>query len=1431
MIRKVASRRYLEKLIVLIEDTSPLSSNYFDIVEYPTVLQAGKNLLRLRGSANLELNTYIYIEVLDSNGNPVFCDTLTTLGDDKSRTIAIWVYPETAPGPCTITIVGTARVDPNGIAYSELQKSTPNIRWSKKVGINSQQKNSSEIVFTKAPTISISELSRSLFTKTYSSGRFVTENVSGSISYSYYNGDTILSAPTNIFNADMVGGTVTISSSLFTNLISVPSITLKTPTFYTASIEKVISTRSVRVSNPYSVPSTQLGGSHTYRGGTVTTASIYYEASPVLTNVTQSSLVGSQIVTGSFALLTIEDMDPFAGDVNRVQVYLRKTSAPGVTKEFNGYDTPGNYIKVADTVVQSREVLVDASSPLIDLPLGIVSATTVASFVSSPSTTLATKHVSAAMVIENRSYPLINAISVKTASGIPTTLTTNEYFKITIAGNFNYQKDTVYNLSFDAVSEYLADLNPTLGYQLMDVVLSGSACTDSYLDETNVRYIGSLSNKNGGYFYENNSYDFTVPKTGTGQLVFLIRAGQWHLNNISIKPRQELGFTPNKLELLFPIEQYSNETYDIKVEYCDYLGNVSRTISQLKNFTFTPTPLRVNQLYADNVVVNNTMYASNVVVTGSMSTSGSNYLVGNTILSGTLAVAGQYPASAGSESVTITGNVGLAGYLRFNPVTSNINQSISASYIYVSGSTNDLYFSQNSVGYNNTTRLRWIEGNLYTGLLHGGRITSQSSTVYQISSGSGIIVNLNASLGTDPYPTIQYLQWSDLSASIAPLSTSYDQSFVSIDSTVNIFAQGTPYNDGDYNTKIPIGVVLHQNHSTINAVQTFPGVAYGWKQRSFDFIKAFGPLKLNGYILSPSGSSTGSLLLSGGTAWVDGRNYLVDPNTPSYIVEATGIATSKIYRYYQSGSNWGYDTNNGAGYATIDPTQYSNSGVLTPVPTNNWTIQRVYYFPNSATKALYVYYGNANYATEALALAAINTEAFTEAPNTTANAIFVGFMLLRHNANFTTSASYKIYQAGLFRAAGGGGGGSATPIITSLAGLSDVSISTPVYGDLLMYDNTYWYNTKQLTGSYTITGSLTISGSSTFRNIGPAQFTGSISQSGSYTVNTNVTPGLTINGINSGSSAAIVASGYNTRGGTAYFDFLAVTNTTGSVTNPNKFFRLDNTGNLQIIRSDYNQNIFQLSDIGNMYVNGLTAAGVSNNDGISGSLMFNNNNSQIYDDGNMHIHSRTSGQALWINTNGGALHLLAQSPLTGGASGSGVAIGSTTLTGYVTINNSKNYTTSAAYGYLTTAGAGTYPGGSQTLPISLYAVGRIWGSEIDAFSDERMKNIQGEIELSDAIKLINKLNPIKYIWKESEDKGLKVGYSAQQVFKAGFDHLIGVIPKEGLEETIDADGFVSPKDTQFSMNYDQIVPYHGVVLKHLLDKIEQLEKEIRELKK
>jgi len=460
-------------------------------------------------------------------------------------------------------------------------------------------------------------------------------------------------------------------------------------------------------------------------------------------------------------------------------------------------------------------------------------------------------------------------------------------------------------------------------------------------------------------------------------------------------------------------------------------------------------------------------------VTGSTLQTGNNTLIGNTVLSGSLTISGSNIPGSTTASVQIYGDIRQSGYHRFDPVSTNIDPSISASYIYVSGSTNDLYFSQNGAGYTNTTRLRWLEGNLYTGLLNGGIISQVNSNTYRIGSGSGIIVDLNVTFNDNPYPVVEYLNWGNLTTTIDALSGSFDQQFVAVSSSVGttvIKAQGTPYVDGDYNNFIPIGIVLHQNRSSINGVQTFPGVAYGWKQRSFDFIKAFGALKISGYNLTPSGSSTRSLLLTGGTSWVDGRNYTVDPNQPSYIVEAVGTTTSKIFRYYQSGSNWesnwGYNTNGGTGFTDIDPTQYSNAGTLTSVGSNKWTVQRVFYFPNSATKALFVYYGNAEYANEADALAAVTTEPFTEAPNTAASSIYIGFMLVRNDANFTIPASYEFYAAGLFRGsgAGGGGGGGGT---TSPGGLT-TQIQYNDAGAFGGVTNLTWNGTTlSATGSFT----------------------------------------------------------------------------------------------------------------------------------------------------------------------------------------------------------------------------------------------------------------------------------------------------------------------------------------------------------------------------
>ena len=83
---------------------------------------------------------------------------------------------------------------------------------------------------------------------------------------------------------------------------------------------------------------------------------------------------------------------------------------------------------------------------------------------------------------------------------------------------------------------------------------------------------------------------------------------------------------------------------------------------------------------------------------------------------------------------------------------------------------------------------------------------------------------------------------------------------------------------------------------------------------------------------------------------------------------------------------------------------------------------------------------------------------------------------------------------------------------------------------------------------------------------------------------------LTVSGTVTGSNAiALQLNGYANKGGTGYHDFLSATNAYGSATNPNKFFRLNSTGGLEIINSAYSANIFTLTDAG-----ALTVSSISN---------------------------------------------------------------------------------------------------------------------------------------------------------------------------------------------------------------------------------------------
>jgi hypothetical protein len=452
----------------------------------------------------------------------------------------------------------------------------------------------------------------------------------------------------------------------------------------------------------------------------------------------------------------------------------------------------------------------------------------------------------------------------------------------------------------------------------------------------------------------------------------------------------------------------------------------------------------------------------------------------------------------------VVGNVNISKNLTILPSNESIDTNINSNVINVKNDTGDLLFTKVKDGILDVVNLKWLEGNLYTGLLSGGLISATvSGTTFNISAGTGIVVTLNTGISKEFDTTIKYVKWNNITNIPLTYLNTHIQSFIAIDSNGNVVQSDAPYYNGQYNSLITIGTVIHQNLTFVNSSITYPNTAYGYKQRTYDFIKAFGPLKLNGLSIIPTNSL--GLNVSPGTAWADGRNYQNDPNNPSYITD-TGTTVSKIFKYYQlSGNTFIQDTNNNLGYTTIDPTLYNLNGVLTPVPgtgsNRKWSIQRVFWYPNSATKGIVVYYGNKYYNSSTDASANNQYEEFYEIENTKQNAVYLGAIVLRNDAVFTNSTTYLLLPAGIFRSVGGSGGGGGIIVSTKLQDLNDVAVGTIIDGDLLYYNHSLdkWVHGKSLTGNFNITGDLSVTGN----------ITGIIPYSGLTNIPTTIVTGST----------------------------------------------------------------------------------------------------------------------------------------------------------------------------------------------------------------------------------------------------------------------------------------------------------------------------------
>jgi len=156
-IKKFKSGQHLDRIRVFIEDTQP-GSRFFQLREMPEVLHSGKNAFLIQGSENLNPNTEVLVEILDSNGDTVFNQPIPKYAEGRARVVSIEIYENTPPGVALLTIVGEATTDADGNSIPEQWRGNYNVRYQQRITIDPLRINTSKIRLYNEPVLSVTEI-------------------------------------------------------------------------------------------------------------------------------------------------------------------------------------------------------------------------------------------------------------------------------------------------------------------------------------------------------------------------------------------------------------------------------------------------------------------------------------------------------------------------------------------------------------------------------------------------------------------------------------------------------------------------------------------------------------------------------------------------------------------------------------------------------------------------------------------------------------------------------------------------------------------------------------------------------------------------------------------------------------------------------------------------------------------------------------------------------------------------------------------------------------------------------------------------------------------------------------------------------------------------------------------------------------------------
>jgi hypothetical protein len=596
MKRKETTYKGLDIFDVFFNDTSLTSPDVFQITEFPTRLTAGKNLIKLKGHpTNLRIGSYLNIEILDFNGDPVYYEVVNYLDEDKSRIIAIYVYDETSPGTATITLLGELN-EINGQSVPLEWEGRSNVRWSRTVEVNPTISNDSEIIFETLPSASLTEQVGVQLDRTYPNNQQFPTYTTGTVRYFSYNNTPAFEISGGLFTQEMEGGTITVSSPV--NPTPTPQYTPSTTTYET-TVRKVLSDTLMLLDDNFTVASPQSIFTHTYTQFDYSSFSITYEADPVYTPTQNSE---------SFANISLYGLQPATGDVSRIKIFL------------NGNGSIGTWEQINDIELEETELFIDEANVFPNFRIGAFTSQSVIDTYWESNYYSGFVELSAPTLTWTSSS-MANAVQVITGSSGDITAYNQVYtFQTKTAYAATFVSESSYKITIDAIgtrSAVSGNNNPKLS-----VFLSGSAFLFDETDILNQELptklgvrVGELEVTSNSQRFDDTVFEFEAPATGTAQLIFVIESGEWTFSDIRTTTDNDAGYTPaySKIRTEIPTKHKSSNQYRFRIDYFNVDGVKSRQSTYINNVDWQGGNRYIDGEYS---MITGSLYVADTLETG-----------------------------------------------------------------------------------------------------------------------------------------------------------------------------------------------------------------------------------------------------------------------------------------------------------------------------------------------------------------------------------------------------------------------------------------------------------------------------------------------------------------------------------------------------------------------------------------------------------------------------------------------------------------------------------------------------------------------------------------------------------------------------------------------------------------------------------------------